>query len=168
MYYDYGDGGNVTYQNNNVYVGGEQVATSDEFAQSAMDLATVAPPASQEVAAEAEWMPLGTFAISMGEQDTQASQVVQLAVSKEGVISGTLFNVTSDESLAVQGQVDKETQRVAMRFGESERVVVECGLYNLTQDEVPLLVHFGTERTENYLLVRLDAPEESEAAETAQ
>ena len=163
VYYDYGSGGNVTYENNNVYVGGEQVATSDEFAMSAMDLATVPPPESEEQAVETEWLPLGTFAVSMDAKDTNPSMTLQLAVSKTGIISGTLFNVDTDQAQAIQGQVDKETQRVAIRIGESETVVAETGLYNLTQDEAPLLVHFGTESNENYLLVRLDAPEEEDA-----
>ena len=117
VYYDYGAGGNVTYEGDNVYVGGEQVATADAFAQSAMDLATVAPPESEEQAAQTEWMPLGTFAVSMSEKDTQPSQTVQLAVSREGIISGTLYNIDTDQAYAVQGQVDKETQRVALRIG---------------------------------------------------
>ncbi len=46
-------------------------------------------------------------------------------------------------------------------------MVAETGLYNLTQDEAPLLVHFGTEQVENYVLVRLAQPEESDvSAET--
>jgi hypothetical protein len=162
VYYDYGAGGNVTYENNYVYVGGEQVATADEFAQSAMDLATVAPPETDEQAAEAEWMPLGTFAVSTNEKDTEPSHVVQLAVSREGIVSGTLYNIDTDAAQAVQGQVDKQTQRVAFRIGESESLVAETGLYNLTQDEAPLLVHFGPEQTEHYLLVRLKQPDESE------
>jgi hypothetical protein len=161
VYYDYGAGGNVTYQDNSVYIGGEQIATADEFAQSAMDLATVPPPASEEQAAETEWMPLGTFALSMNEKDTDPNLVVQLAVSKEGIISGTLYNVATDSTQAIQGQVDKETQRVAVRIGESEEIVAETGLYNLTQDEAPVLVHFGPDRVENYLLVRLKEPEET-------
>jgi hypothetical protein len=32
-------------------------------------------------------------------------------------------------------------------------------LYNLTQQEAPLLVHFGRDKVENWLLVRLDNPE---------
>jgi hypothetical protein len=160
VYYDYGTGGNVTYENNNVYIGGEPVATTDEFAMSAMDLATVPPPESEEQAAETEWMPLGTFAVSTDAKDTQPSMTVQLAVSKDGIVSGTLFNMDTDQAQAIQGQVDKETQRVAFRIGESENVVAETGLYNLTQDEAPVLVHFGTESNANYLLVRLDEPEE--------
>jgi hypothetical protein len=158
VYYDYGAGGNVTYQDNSVYIGGQQVATADEFAQSAATLATVAPPATEEEAAAADWMPLGTFAVSTNEKEADPTRVMQLAVDKQGVLSGTMYNKATDETLAIQGAVDKDTQRVAFRIGDNQNVVAETGLYNLTQNEVPLLVHYGTTRTENYLLVRLDAP----------
>ncbi len=150
----------MVYENNVVYINGEQVATADEFAESAAVLATVPPPASEEEAAQVEWMPLGTFAVAADQQDVDPSRVVQLAVSKEGIISGTLYNTETDLAQSVQGQVDKETQRVAMRIGESEDIIVESGLYNLTQDDAPLLVHFGADRVENWLLVRMENPEE--------
>jgi hypothetical protein len=53
---------------------------------------------------------------------------------------------------------------VAFRIGESENIVVETGLYNLTQEEAPALVHFGTDKVEDWLLVRLEAPEDGEDA----
>ncbi|EMI45879.1 mu-protocadherin-putative cell-suface protein [Rhodopirellula sp. SWK7] len=162
IYYDYGSGGNVTYQDNRVYINDEPVATADEFAQSAAALATVVPPESDEAAEEAEWLPLGTFALSTDEDDVDPTRVVQLAVDKSGIISGTVYNRETDKSLAVQGRVDKNTQRVAMRFGDNDEIVAETGLYNLTEDNVPLLVHFGSERVENYVLVRLDAPEDED------
>ncbi|MCA9009328.1 MAG: hypothetical protein KDB01_06260 [Planctomycetaceae bacterium] len=158
VYYDYGQGGNVVYNDNSVYINGDQVATTTEFAQSAAELATVAPPASEEEASKVEWLSLGTFTVSAGEKDVDPNRIVQLAVSKEGIISGTLYNTQTDKTQSIQGQVDKETQRVAFRVGESEDIVIESGLYNLTQDEAPLLVHFGPDKVENWLLVRLDDP----------
>ncbi len=160
IYYDYGDGGNVTYTDNRVFIGGQEVAGVDEFAQSAADLATVAAPDSEEEAMEAEWLPLGTFALTTDPDDIDVSRTIQLAVNKSGVISGTMFNSETEKADSIQGRVDKETQRVALRFGESEKVVAETGLYNLTQDEAPLLIHFGTETQDDYLLVRLPQPEE--------
>lgn len=155
VYYDYGMGGNVVYQNNSVYVGGEQVATANDFAQSAALLATVEPPANEEQAAAVEWMPLGTFAMSTGEKDTEPTRIVQLAVTKEGVIGGTLFNTQTQQSTAIQGQVDRNTQRVAFRIGEKDNIVAETGIYNLTQDEAPVLVHFSNGTNENFLFIRL-------------
>lgn len=66
----------------------------------------------------------------------------------------------TDQEDTVQGQVDQATQRVAFRIGDSEDVVVETGLYNLTLQDVPILVQFGPEKTENWLLARLEASEE--------
>ena len=167
VYYDYGLGGNVVYNDNSVYINGDQVATTTEFAQSAADLATVPAPASEEEAEKAEWLPLGTFAVSSGEKDVDPVRIVQLAVSKEGIISGTIYNTQTDEAQSIQGQVDKQTQRVAFRIGESEDLVIETGLYNLTQNEAPLLVHFGPDKVENWLLVRLEdpAPDDTDEAD---
>jgi hypothetical protein len=68
----------------------------------------------------------------------------------------------TDQAHTLQGQVDKDTQRLAFRIGESEDIVVESGLYNLTQDDTPVLVHFGPDQVENWLLVRLAQPEEQQ------
>jgi hypothetical protein len=160
IYYDYGEGGNVVYQDNSVYIDGQQIATADEFAQSAAALATVAPPASEEEAAQAEWMPLGAFAVSTNQKETEPPYAIQLAVSKEGIVSGTFYHTQNDQAYTVQGQVDKETQRVAFRIGGSDAFVAETGLYNLTQDEAPLLVHFGPDKTETWLLVRMEQPQD--------
>jgi hypothetical protein len=153
----------VTYEDNSVYVNGQQVATAEDFAASAAVLATVTPPANEEEAAKAEWMPLGTFAVSTDEKDLKPSRVVQLAVDKNGIVAGTLYNYDTDKAQTVQGKVDKATQRVAIRFGDTEDVVAETGLYNLTQEQAPVLVHFGKEKVENYLLVRLEAPAKEDA-----
>jgi hypothetical protein len=163
IYYDYGQGGNVTYEDNSVYINGQQVASSEEFAQSAAALATVPPPASEDEAAKVQWMPLGTFAVSTSQKETEPPYTMQLAVSKEGIVSGTFYNTQNDKSYTVQGQVDKETQRVAFRIGGSDAFVGETGLYNLTQNDAPLLVHFGADKTENWLLVRMEAPQEGTA-----
>jgi hypothetical protein len=160
-YYDYGTGGNVVYSDNSVYIDGQPVATADEFAQSAAVLATVPAPASEEQAAAAQWMALGTFAVSTGESDVNPSKIMQLAVDKQGIISGTMYNKDTDQTQTIQGKVDKQTQRVAFRIGTSDSCVCETGLYNLTQAQAPLLVHYGTERVENFLLVRLEAPADS-------
>ena len=165
VYYDYGQGGNVVYQDNSVYVNNTPVATADEFAESAAVLATVPPPASEAEAEAAEWLPLGTFAVTTDVKEVEPTRVMQLAVSKTGIISGTLYNSTTDQAYTIQGQVDKNTQRVAFRIGESQNIVLETGLYNLTQEEAPVLVHYGKERVENWLLVRLENPENSSTTE---
>ena len=44
IFYDFGPGGNVVIENNQVFIDGQQIATAEEFAQSAAVLATVPPP----------------------------------------------------------------------------------------------------------------------------
>lgn len=163
IFYDYGPGGNVVFENNVFYIDGQSVGTAEEVAASAMELATVAPPDDETQAQEAEWLPLGTFAVSAGEQDVEPTRLLQLAVNQDGILSGTLFNTHTEQATTVQGQVDRETQRVAIRIGESDQVVLETGLYNLTLEEAPALVHLAPGQTETWLLVRLDPPEDEDA-----
>lgn len=162
-YYDYGPGGNLAFQGEQVYWNGEDIGTMEQFAQSAAVLANVAPPSDDAVAENAEWLPLGVFALSTGQQDTDPSRVLQLAVNKEGIISGTLYDAATDRAEIVQGQVDNQTQRVAFRIGDNQNLVAETGAYNLTQNETPLMMHFGQNRLEQYRLVRLDPPADDQA-----
>jgi hypothetical protein len=45
-------------------------------------------------------------------------------------------------------------------------IVLETGLYNLTNDEVPVLVHTGPDTREQRTLIRLKPPEEQAPAPT--
>jgi hypothetical protein len=51
--------------------------------------------------------------------------------------------------------VDKKAQRAAWTIGDKKDDVMETGLYNLTKDEVPAVLHYGKDRTEQWLLVRV-------------
>ena len=68
----------------------------------------------------------------------------------------------------MEGSVDKKTQRVAMRLvdDKNSHIVLETGIYNLTDDTAPALLHHGTEKTEKILMVRLDKPEEDATGST--
>lgn len=168
-FYDYGTGGNVVYQDNSVYIDGQQVASAAEYAQSAAALATVNYPAEPDEAqaAKMEWLPLGTFAISANENDKETTKTIQLAVNQDGVVTGTYYNQLTDKTYPVQGKVDMQTQRVAFTIGSNNDVVMETGIFNLTQDTAPALVHHGTEQTDTYLLVRLDPPQEESTGGTS-
>jgi hypothetical protein len=163
-YYGYGPGGNIAYSNGTVYMNDVPIATAADYAASAAALADVPAPANPD--APAEWLPLGTFALSESETDKNPSRVVQLAVDKDGVISGTMHNKTTGQTFPIQGRVDKETQRVAFTIGDAKDVVFETGIYNLTQQQTPVLVH-GDGREETYLLLRLELPKDGAAAPAA-
>jgi hypothetical protein len=152
MYYDYGN--NVVYRDNSVYINDIPVASAEEYASQAFDLANVpAPPPKQAL----DWMPLGTFALTSSKQDTQPTHTLQLAMTKSGLISGTYFDTASGKAIAAEGRVDSATQRLALRFPENPDLVMETGLYNLTQEQTPILVHFGTNQTQTWYLVRLQS-----------
>ena len=159
-YYDYGEG--IYYEDEQVYAGGKPVASAEEYYQQASDLATSAPPAQ---ASETEWLPLGVFAISR-VQATDSNALLQLAVDKDGVIAGTYYNTSTDIGRPVRGTVDKKTQRAAWTFsdGKNTDIIMETGLFNLTQDQTEALVHFGKEKTQQWLMVRLDQPKDTESA----
>jgi hypothetical protein len=157
-YYDYGPGGNVVYTGDHVYVNSVPVATSVEYAQTAAALATV-DPATVEPTNPEDWMPLGTFTLATAQDESDPARVLQLAVNKNGLLSGTSFNKQTGKTYTVQGRVDKDTQRVAFTIGTATDIVLETGLFNLTQQETPVLAHLGANRTATYLLARLPEPE---------
>ncbi len=96
-----------------------------------------------------EWMPLGVFALT-AEGVNASSMYLQLAVSKEGVIAGTFYNESTGATHPVEGMVDEKTQRAVWKAadGTNANIVMETGLYNLTQDQAEVLVHFGPEKTQ--------------------
>lgn len=160
VYYSYGD--NVYYEGDQVYYGDEVVATSEEYAQQAEDIALSAPA---EIPEDSEWLTLGVFAVTQDGQgaETDPTLLLQLAVSKDGVVAGTLFNSKTEESQEIEGMVDRETQRVAFVVSGKTTPIMETGMQNLTEDEAPALLHFENGETQQWLLVRLEEPEEAKS-----
>src|SRR5262249_14014963 len=150
VYYNYGD--TIVYQGNEVYSGGQPMATADQYYQQATTIADAAPrvPAKDE-----EWKPLGVFALVQGEQ-SDTSAVFQLAINKAGVIRGNYYNVLTDTNYEVHGTVDQKTHRAAWTVGNNKTTIYDTGLDNLTREQAPILIHFGKDRTEEWLLVRIN------------
>lgn len=157
-YYDYG--GNVTYEDGTVYYGDQAVASAEQYYDQANQIADSGQEAQNE-----EWLPLGVFAVVTEPTQKETDKVVQLALNKEGLIRGNLQDFVTDKVIPVTGAVDKKTQRAALKLEGNDSVVVETSLYNLTNDEVPILVHFDSERQEGRTLIRLKPPEEQEQKE---
>jgi hypothetical protein len=170
--YDYGTGGNVYYQGDTVYVQGAPYASAQVYSEEALQIADAGalalaaqkPPAEDQQNAEEEWLPLGVFALA-DENDGDPIMYLQLAVNKQGIISGSYYNSVTDQSLPIQGSVDRESQRAAWTVGDNSTTVMETGIQNLTQDETQVLIHFGDDRTQTWLLVRIDQPEEGATQE---
>ena len=149
--YSYGD--TITYEDNTVYYGDQPVATAEQYGDQAAQIADSGAEATSE-----EWLPLGVYAV-VTEGQTKADKVLQLAVNKEGAIRGNFHDTLTDKVAPVVGAVDKESQRVAIRPADGQAPVVECGLWNLTQDTLDVLVHLDKDRVETRALVRLQQPD---------
>jgi hypothetical protein len=155
VYYDYGS--NVVYEGDSVYVDGTSVGTQEQYAQQAIAVADAGKQA--EASKDAEWLPLGVFAMVQGER-TDSNDLFQLAVNKEGTIRGNFYNVLSDSTLPVTGAVDKKTQRASWTVGDKKEPVYEVGFANLTKAETTMMVHFGKARSQQWTLIQIDQPKE--------
>jgi hypothetical protein len=154
---DYDYGSTVVYQNSTVYVNGQASGSAQKYAEQATDLAaqgqTATPPPTDA------WKPLGVYALVQGDEKT-SNNVFQLAINKEGVIRGNYYDGLMDTTTEVFGSVDKKTQRAAWTIGKKKDRVFEAGVYNLTQPQCPCLIHIGTEKTNQMLLVRVEQPKD--------
>jgi hypothetical protein len=168
VYYDYGPTGNVAYRDNRVYVNNAPVGDAVAYEQSVFALANATPTtvatsnATPTTVATSnqpdEWLPLGTFAVLPPNGDNAPSQTLQLAVNKDGGVSGVLFDLPNGTTTLIHGSVDRPTQRVAFTLGTDSKKVAETGLYNLTKTEVSLLVHTKDAKPQVYTLVHLKTP----------
>lgn len=150
-YCDYGT--TTVYEGDTVYVNGDATATSAEYASQATAIADVGQQASPPQGDE--FLTLGVFGMVQGEE-TIANQIVQLKVNKQGVIQGEYYNATTDTTEKLAGSVDKKTQRAAWKVGDNQKVVYEAGIANLTKPETTMLIHYGSEKTQQWTLVRIE------------
>ena len=155
VYYNYGE--NVTYENNQVYYGSQPVGSEQQYYQSAVDLASQNTSPTPD--SDTNWLPLGVFGL-MAQGESAPEMLFQLAVNKAGVIRGNYYDKIADTTMPVTGSVDKKTQKAAWYVGSNKTLIIETGLYNLTQDQSTALVHYSPKNTRQYVLVRLKKPEE--------
>jgi hypothetical protein len=161
-YWDYGVGGNIYYSDNYVYYDGQRYLPANEYYQQVYTLAHSVPLISADEAEDMQWTPLGVFAASR-ENNPDDYRTMQLAVNKNGVISGTYINPRTNDVHPLEGMVDDRSQRAAWTFVDDrhESVLFETSIYNLTEDETTMMVHFGAdpEDAEIWQLVRLERPD---------
>ncbi len=155
--YNYGE--DVYYQDDLVYQNDQPVATAEEYAAQAEQIATSAPEVTPE---NSEWMPLGVFALTPDGQKAgpEPTLFLQLVISKQGIINGTLNNKMANTTQEIDGMFDKESQRCAWTVKGKTRPLMETGLANLTKDSAAALIHFADGQTQQCLMVRLEEPED--------
>ena len=154
----------------------DQDAT-EENTDNANETAQQGPAPSSEAAAlakngatdppkDAKLLPLGVYSIAPRDH-TEASAMLQIAVSKDGVLRGSYCDLLSNQDLPIQGAVDKKTQRVAWTVGPKGKVLFETSLANLTQDKGQLSVHYEDGETRPWTIARYATEEAAKAAEAA-
>ncbi|HSR36944.1 MAG TPA: hypothetical protein VLL73_07150 [Desulfurivibrionaceae bacterium] len=163
VYVDYGT--TVVYEKETVYVDNKPLP-AEAYNEPLKELATTVeqppPPMPPQEGREAEWMPLGVFALA---QEKQGDPVMffQLSVNRDGRISGAFESTLTGDKKPVAGQVDKQTQNVAWRVGENTGTVFATSLANLTMDVSTVAVHFGKDSVQEWLLVRMPEPPPADA-----
>ncbi len=164
-YWDYGPGEYIYCNNGVVYVNGVWYQPAPVFYQQTVRMIDEAPVLAQQAAAQVDWLPLGVFAATP-DGLKEPSVMVQLAVTKEGIIGGTAFDQKAGKSYNIQGTVDKNTQRAVWSYNDDKnnRIMMETSVNNLTQNESTGLVHYGPNDMRVVELVRLQEPNAQPAA----
>ena len=153
----YNCGVNVVYRDNYVYVNKVQVASFQDYAYQAYQLAEVVPPPPEQ---KIDYLGLGMYALCSSREALDSDLLLQLAVTNEGLIGGTLYNRSTDVTVAVAGRVESLTQRVAIQLSPKKDLVLGTGFHNLTLSHSCVYMHFGdsttgTWTTQTWFLVRL-------------
>jgi hypothetical protein len=163
----------VIYEGDNVYVNSQPYGSSQDYYEQAKQLALTGkqplgqvqdygPSAGTSTSQAQPWQPLGVFALARSGQ-TDSDMILQLAINKDGIVHGNYFNQLTNESLEVQGAIDKKTQRISWTIGDNPKTVFDAGLGDLIKSESTVLVHYGPEATTRMSLLRLQQPPSSPA-----
>lgn len=110
-------------------------------------------------------MSLGVFAIVQDGQDVEPTIFLQLAVSKDGVLAGTVHDSANDKTNTVEGMVDQESMRAAWVVTGKTSPIMETGIANLTRDDASALLHFSDGQTQQWDMKRLEEPEGEQATQ---
>ena len=152
----YNYGSNFYYSDDSVYFKGRRLCSAAEYYDQAVLILEKIPKIADN---KEQWMPLGVFSVTL-EDNKPSKKVLQLAISKEGVLQGTYFNMDKDTARPIKGMVDKKSQRAVWTFADDDdnSMIMETGISNLTKDATNIIVHFGKDRTETWQIVRLKEP----------
>lgn len=146
------------YYDDGYYYGDEEVA--DDYAAYTEPTQDIADVSEEDLSAQ-DWLSLGVFAFSQDKAGKASPNIfVQLALSKDGLLSGTYYNATTDETYPVEGLVDKESQRAAWKVtGSDYTPIIETALYNLTENESTARLNFTDGRTQDVYMIRMEDKE---------
>ena len=130
------------------YVSEQTTIIVDETtpAEASEEAADLAQSGAGEVADTTQWKPIGVYAFR-SVKNTEATRMLQLAVSPEGIVRGSHYDLISGEVANVSGAVDRNRLRVSWTIGEAGKVVFECNLSELTKPDGQVTAHFPDGQT---------------------
>lgn len=104
-----------------------------------------------------DWLPLGVFAVaSDANAAAQTNRFIQLAINRSGEIAGVLYNSATDAAQDLTGMVDPNSQKAYWSMTDrTDSPIASTGIYNLTEDQTPINVHFADGSDQTWTLVRL-------------
>ena len=129
----------------------DQASTSDLAAATQL-----AASGANAASGSADFLPLGVFALAPQNQK-EAAALLQIAVSKDGMIRGSYYDLLTDQGHTIQGAIDKKTQRVAFTIGNQGKTVFETQLVDLTDARGEISLHFANGEATDWTLSRYDA-----------
>ena len=163
--YSSGSSSEAYYQDGTVQ-DGEQQIPAEEYAAQAEEIVESAPEVKNPD--DLEWLPLGVFVLAP-DSDTKSTDaptmLLQLAVSKEGIIAGNYNNKTTNEVKTIEGMVDVKSGRAAWTLAGKSTPIMETKVAGLTENETSVLVHFADGTTQQWLMAHLEKPAEGKSTE---
>ena len=138
----------------NEFAGGQNLSPADLATQSAA-AQQLAAQGNPEPGQQDQFMPLGVFSLAP-ENQTEATALLQLAVSKQGIVRGTYYDLLSDTDRPIRGSVDKQTQLVAWNVGAGGQATFQTALPVLTEPSGPVSVHYQNGQTRQWVLARYE------------
>lgn len=161
VYYDYGT--SIVYSGDEVYYGSKKAASADQYFSQAQLLANSVALSSKVKPDEASWKPLGVFSLTQGDQ-TDSNSIFQLATNKAGELRGNYYNTLTNELKPIQGKTSLKTGRAAFTVGDNRDVVYDTGVANLLSSEGSVLLHYGNNQTQQWIMSRIPGQQGSERA----
>jgi hypothetical protein len=158
----YGPAGTTIYESDNESAAEPAVGTPapptpspESLVEETAAARALAAKGADEPAQGEKFLPLGVFTVAPQDQ-TEASAMMQLAVSPQGVLRGTYIDLLSDEEQPIRGRVDKASQTAAWTFGAQGKVTFRTALPVLTEPSGPVSVHYENGQTRPWVLARYD------------
>jgi hypothetical protein len=110
-------------------------------------------------------LPLGVFTMAPQDQ-SNTSVMLQMAITKEGIVRGSYFDLATNKEQTIRGAIDKQTQLVAFTIGD-DKTVYETGLATLTTDGGDVSKFDPDSNLGRYTLERMADPDKQEEAPTS-